>query len=57
MYHYFRHGHEGTSHKNSSQGDIFPQHKFDFIEIATLYSDSPAPEMKLTVHVDQWGFL
>ncbi len=33
--------------------ETFPQHKFDFIEIATLYSDSPAPEMKLTVHVDR----
>ncbi len=33
--------------------ETFPQHKFDFIYIATLYSDSPAPEMKLTVHVDR----
>ncbi len=33
--------------------ETFPQHKSDFIYIATLYSDSPGPEMKLTVHVDR----
>lgn len=60
-YHYFRHGHVGTSHKNRSQGDIAPTQVSLLIHPIqiTLYSDSSAPEMKkheaggLTVHVDR----
>lgn len=46
-YHYFRHGHVGTSHKNRSQGDIAPTQVSLLIHPIqiTLYSDSSAPEM------------